>query len=59
MKFQDYTEHMREIVEEIALSEEFHSKNLANQSNVIVILYQKLLARNPDPSMNKKNLYFN
>lgn len=45
---------MQDIVRTIGTSDEFFQKNLANTSDIIVVLYQKLLARNPDPGMRVK-----
>lgn len=49
MKFVDSSDHIHEIVEEIALSEEFYATNLEGESDRVAILYMLLLARNPDP----------
>lgn len=50
LKFQNSALKMQAIVQEIVVSDEFYQKNLANSSDQVATMYQKILARSPDPS---------
>ena len=57
-KYESSIYGMQDIVKIIATSDEFFQKNLASNPDVIAVLYQKLLGRNPDPSTQGHKIIF-